>query len=88
MITAMLVEFESILFLNTPLWLSLCLAAALLFMVWRQHAMARQLRQHSRSIGNMDAWADATDERLDRVDWSRQRRIEVSEQRNSWRRAG
>lgn len=83
----MSVAFQSILALNTPLWLSLCLGAVLLFMIWRQYAMSRLLRQHARSISNMDAWADTADERLDRVDWQGQRMVAMNDARSKWRRA-
>lgn len=71
--------------LNTPLWLSLCLVAAVLFMFWRQYAMSRLLKRHAESIGNMDAWADATDERLDRVDWSGRRHAGSNDPRDKRR---
>ena len=79
--------FQSMLALTTPLWLSLGLAAVLLFLIWRQYAMSRLLRQHAQSISNMDAWADSADERLDRVDWQGQRMVAMNDARSKWRRA-
>ncbi len=84
----MSVEFESFLTLSAPLWLCLCLAAVVLYMAWRLHSMSRLLRRHAQSIANMDAWADATDERLDRLDWAGQRRIGGVAPRTIARRAG
>lgn len=74
--------------LNTPLWLTLCLGAAVLFLLWRHHTMARLLKKHAESIGNMDAWADTTDERLDRLDWSGRRHAATNDRNNIGRRTG
>jgi hypothetical protein len=84
----MSVTFESFLTLSAPLWLCLCLAAAVLYMAWRLHSMSQLLRRHAQSIANMDAWADATDERLDRLDWAGQRRSGGIAPRTLARRAG
>lgn len=84
----MSVVFQYLFLLHTPLWLSLCLAAAVLALLWRQHMMYRTLEQHSRFIGYMDDWADQADERLDRVDWSNRRQTPANDQRSAvnWQR--
>lgn len=84
----MSVVFQSFLTLHAPLWLCLLLLAAVAYLLLRQHAMARLLKQHAQSIGNMDAWADVTDERLDRVDWMGQRQSAPGEPRKNWRKTG
>jgi len=52
------------LFVATPLWVSLCLLAALGAMAWQLRAMVRRADRHARSIAHMDEWADSVDDLL------------------------
>ncbi|MFN4141252.1 hypothetical protein [Aestuariivirga sp.] len=74
----------------TPNWLTVVAILLLVAVLARQHAMARRVARHARSIANMDAWADETDERLERVDWIKTRQRPANDTRGvtRTRRAG
>lgn len=72
---------------SAPNWFVALLVAAIAIQFRRQWEMEQWLRLHQRSISNMDAWADVTDERLDRVDWVRGPRA-ANDSRRPWRRTG
>lgn len=58
----------------TPLWLSLCVIAAVAGLFWQQLMMVRRLNKHAESIAHMDEWADAVDHTLAQLE-DRSRRI-------------
>lgn len=49
---------------STPAWLTVCLLAAVIVLIWRQRAITRRLDRHAQSIANMDKWADEIDTTL------------------------
>lgn len=72
-----------------PSWVVVLLVIAIGVQFWRLAAVERRLRRHARSIANMDAWADVTDERLERVDWIKMRPKPANDtRRNKMRMTG
>ena len=71
-----------------PSWVVALLVIALGVLFWRLSAVERKLRRHARSIANMDAWADVTDERLERVDWIKMRQKPANDARRKIRMTG
>lgn len=58
----------------TPLWLSLCLIAALAGVAWQMRKMMKRMDRHAESIAHMDDWADSVEQTLKEME-ERGRRI-------------
>lgn len=58
----------------TPIWLGICILAAIGALFWQMVMMGRRLDRHAKSIAHMDEWADAVDHTLGQLE-ERSRRI-------------
>ena len=82
-------ELIRFLFLDqAPNWAVAVLIVVVVAQLWRHAELERVLRRHARSITNMDAWADDTDERLERIDWIKKRQKPANDTRRKLRRTG
>lgn len=72
----------------SPNWVVVLLVIGLAVQFWRLSTVERRLRRQARSIANMDVWADVTDERLDRVDWLKQRQRPANDARRRLKMTG
>ena len=66
-------QLGNFLWTSTPLWVPISMALLLVVSAWQQWRMAGKLKEQTREIENLHQWADAVDECLDRLDWSKQR---------------
>lgn len=58
----------------TPVWLTLCLIAAIGAAAWQLRVAVQRLNRHAESIAHMDEWADSVDQTLAQIE-ERARRI-------------
>jgi hypothetical protein len=73
---ALLVRWSDLLSVNafswltaaTPVWLSLCVIAALGAVAWQLWRTIKRIDRHARSIAHMDEWADVVDQSLTRIE--------------------
>ena len=52
----------------TPVWLSLCVIAALVAVAWQLWRIIQRIDRHAQSIAHMDEWADVVDHTLTRIE--------------------
>ncbi|WP_421693524.1 hypothetical protein [Aestuariivirga sp.] len=52
----------------TPVWLSLCLIAALGGVFWQLRQMMKRMDRHGESIAHMDEWADTVEETISQLE--------------------